>query len=121
MYNSNKNKKFRLYLILGILFLSFILNIEATLAHGGKGHDPGAFTPLTAIQKATEMFDQLISLKKLDDTWETQLIRIEVISRKISENQEFVVLYKRSSGNPDTVYFFFDITGKYTGSNFTGK
>ena len=118
----NVNKKnFPLYVILGLIFLFFTLNIETIYAHGGKGHNPGAFTPLMALQKATELFDQLIFLNKLDDMWETRLIRIDVMLQKAMEKQEFVVSFRRNSAIPDVVYFFFDITGKYTGSNFTGK
>ena len=108
-------------MILGLLFLFFPLKIETVNAHGGKGHGPGAFTPLMAVQKAAELFGQLISLNKLDDMWETQLIRIEVVSQKTREKQEFVVSFRRNSGKPDVVYFFFDSNGMYTGSNFSGK
>ena len=121
MIHNVKKRVFLLYVILGLLFLFFPLKIETVNAHGGKGHDPGAFTPLIAVQKATELFNQLILLNKLDETWETQLIRIEVVSQKTREKQEFVVSFRRNSGNPDVVYFFFDLNGMYTGSNFTGK
>jgi len=121
MIDNVKKRVFLLHVILGLLFLFFPLKIETVNAHGGKGHDPGGFTSLMAVQKATELFDQLVSLNKLDNTWETRLIRIEVVSQKTREKQEFVVSFRRNSGNPDVVYFFFDITGMYTGSNFTGK
>ena len=110
-----------LYAITSFLILSFTFNIASSYAHGGKGHETGAFTPLMAVKKATKMFDQLISVNKLDETWETQLIRIEVSSSKKGEKKELVVSFKRESGNPAELYIFFDITGKYTGSNFSGK
>jgi hypothetical protein len=121
MIHNVKKRVFLLYVILGLLFLFLPLKIETVNAHGGKGHDSGAFTPLMAVQKAAELFDQLISLNKLDDMWETRLIRIDVIRQKAMEKQEFVVSFRRNSGNPDVVYFFFDLKGMYTGSNFTGK
>ncbi len=121
MIDNGNKKKFQLYVILGLIFLFFTLNIETIYAHGGKGHGPETFTQLMAIQKATELFDQLISLNKLDNMWETRLIRIDVMLQKAMEKQEFVVSFRRNSAIPDVVYFFFDITGKYTGSNFTGK
>ena len=121
MKNSIKKNPIFIYAIASFLILSFISNIEPTYAHGGKGHETGAFTPLMAVKKATEMFDKLISLNKLDETWETQLIRIEVSSSKKGEKKELVVSFKRKSGNPEAVYFFFDIAGKYTGSNFKGQ
>ena len=120
IHNGNK-KKFPLYVILGLIFLLFSLNIETIYAHGGKGHGPETFTRLMAVQKATELFDQLVSLNKLDDAWETRLIRIDVMFQKAMEKQEFVVSFRRNSGNPDVVYFFFDLNGMYTGSNFSGK
>ena len=121
MTDRYKRKAILLHFILVLLFLFLPLKIETVYAHGGKEHGSGAFTPLMAVQKATDLFDQLISLSKLDDTWETQLIRIEVLSPQTGKKQEFVVSFKRDSGNPDVVYFFFDITGKYTGSNFKSQ
>ena len=121
MTNNAKKKISLLPVLLGLLFLLFSLNIETIYAHGGKGHGTAEFTQLMAVQKAAELFDQLISLNKLDETWETQLIRIEVGSQKAMEKPEFVVSFRRNSGILDVVYFFFDITGTYTGSNFTGK
>jgi len=121
MIDNVMKRVFLLYMISGLLFLFFPLKIETVNAHGGKGHGPDAFTPLMAVQKAAELFEQLISINKLDDMWETRLVRIEVASQKTSEKQEFVVSFRRNSGIPDVVYFFFDVTGMYTGSNFTGK
>ena len=121
MIDNVKKKVFLLYMILGLLFLFLPLKIETINAHGGKGHGTTEFTQLMAVQKAAELFDQLISLNKLDETWETQLFRIEVLSQKAIDKQELVVSFRRNSGNPDVVYFFFDIAGTYTGSNFTGK
>jgi hypothetical protein len=96
--------------------------ISASLAysHGGK-HAPGEFTHLQALKKATELYDQLIEKGKLDQGWENNLSQVDVFKRETDDNYEVVVSFERTEGDPKTVYIFFDTSGQYAGSNFTGK
>ncbi len=91
------------------------------LAHGGKSHGETEFTSFQAVQKAFELYDRLIIAGKLDGVWETGLASITVNTRQTDGKKEFVVKFLRSQGEPDSVYFFFDLKGEYTGSNFSGK
>ena len=107
---------------IAIAFLLAVFFISASLAfsHGGK-HAPGEFTHLQALKKATELYDQLIGKEKLDQTWENTLSQVDVFKRGASDKNEIVVSFKRASGEPKTVYIFFDASGKYSGSNFSGE
>lgn len=105
-----------LVLITAILFISV-----PAFGHGGKEHAEGSFTPLQALLKASKMYEQLITANKLEETWETHLVTIEISARGNSGNKELVVSFSRSIGNSKTVYIFFSEDGKYIGSNFTGK
>ena len=91
------------------------------LAHGGKNHGETEFTSFQAVQKASQLYDRLIIEGKLDGVWETGLSSITVDTRKSGNNKEVVVRFMRSQGEPESVYFFFDLKGEYTGSNFSGK
>lgn len=104
------------------VFLSIIFLVLASLAfsHGGK-HDPGEFTHLQALKKATELYDQLIEKGKLDQGWENKLSQVDIIKRGTEDKNEIVVSFQRASGDPKTVYIFFSAGGKYAGSNFTGE
>ncbi len=90
-------------------------------AHGGKSHGETEFTSFQAVQKASQLYDRLIIEGKLDGVWETGLSSITVDTRKSGDKKEFVVKFMKSQGEPDSVYFFFDLKGEYTGSNFSGK
>jgi len=104
------------------VFLFIVILISASLAygHGGK-HAPGDFTHLQALKKATELYDQLIEKGKLDQSWENKLVQVDVFKRGTDDIDEIVVSFQRAKGDPTTVYIFFDASGKYAGSNFTGK
>ena len=91
------------------------------LSHGGKNHGETEFTSFQAVRKASELYDRLIVAGKLDGVWETGLSSITVNSRNSEGKKEFVVKFIRTQGEPDSVYFFFDLNGEYTGSNFSGK
>lgn len=91
------------------------------LAHGGKSHGETEFTSFQAVQKASQLYDRLIIAGKLDGGWETGLSSITVNTRQAGDKKEYIVKFIRSQGEPDSVYFFFDLKGKYTGSNFSGK
>jgi hypothetical protein len=106
----------------GLVLITAILLIAIqAFGHSGKEHAEGSFTPLQALLKATNMYDQLISTNKLGETWETHLVTIEISARGNSGNKELVVSFSRSIGNSETVYIFFSEDGEYIGSNFTGK
>ena len=105
-----------------IIFLLIAILVSASLAfsHGGK-HKPGEFTHLQALKKATELYDQLIGKGKLDQSWENTLSQVDVFKRGKNDKNETVVSFQRASGEPKTVYIFFNASGKYSGSNFTGE
>lgn len=91
------------------------------LAHGGKSHGGTGFSSLQAVQKATELYDRLIKMEKLEEAWETGLTTIDVSTRQADGKREYVVRFSRVEGDPESVYFFFDQQGEYSGSNFTGQ
>ena len=94
---------------LGILIL-----ITASLAfsHGGKEHATGEFTVLQALEKATKLYDRLVGSGKLVESWETDLIKVEISLRSREDRKEWVVSFQRSKGEPSTVYIFFSDDGK---------
>lgn len=104
-----------------LLFISLgPFAIEEVRAHGGKTHNE-TFTALQALQKATELYDKLVAGGKLDETWETGLAKVEVVSRGKNETLEHRVGFHRSSGEPQAVYIFLSSDGEYSGSNFDGQ
>ena len=102
-----------------VVGIGLALTAVAAVGHGGKHAD--IFTHLQALQKATQLYDRLISQKKLDPSWETSLKQVTVSNRQKGEKKEIVVVFHREKGDPPAVYIFFDTAGKYTGSNFTGE
>ena len=106
--------------IIASLFLWISTSVSPVFGHGGK-HDADEFTHLQALQKATELYDRLIANGKLDQSWETTLIRVDVAIRKKGDEKEIVVSFQRAQGEPQTVYIFFNAKGEYAGSNFTGE
>ena len=105
--------------IIILMLISLLISTIPVFGHGGKHADE--FTHLQALQKATEMYDRLIANGKLDQSWETKLIRVNVSNRQKGEKKEIVVSFQRAEGDPQSVYIFFTAKGKYAGSNFTGK
>jgi hypothetical protein len=97
------------------------VTMTATLAFGHGGKHSDKFTPLQALQKATKLFDQLVTKGKLDQNWEKGLENVTISKRKNNGKDEVVVSFQRSEGDPKAVYIFLDSNGKYTGSNFTGE
>jgi hypothetical protein len=89
--------------------------------HGGKTHSENPFSAFQAVQKATELYDRLIVSGKLEEGWETDLSSIHVSVRGDDTSRETVVQFERTGGDPDSLYFFFDRRGEYSGSNFTGQ
>ena len=104
---------------IGLLILVFITSASFVFGHGGKHSDK--FTQLQALQKATTLFDQLVTKGKLDQSWETGLENVAISTRNDEGKAEVVVSFQREQGDPKTVYIFFNSNGKYVGSNFTGK
>lgn len=109
------------YMLPLIIFIVGLGPLTSALAHGPKGHGEQSFTAFQAIQKSSQLFDKLLAKKKLDPGFESDLKRIEVTRRSRNDQTEFVVQFERTQGDPQSVYIFFDATGKYVGSNFTGK
>ena len=108
------------YFDIFFLLAAIFIYVSVAFSHGGK-HAPGEFTHLQALKKATELYDQLIGKGKLDQTWENNLSQVDVFKRGKNDKNETVVSFQRTSGEPKTVYIFFNASGKYSGSNFTGE
>ena len=107
-------------IIFAVLLFSFS-TAQPAHSHGGKTHGEESFTALQAVQKATQLYDRLIVSGKLPEEWETKLKNIAVSIRNTDNKREYVVQFEITGGDPSSVYFFFDIDGAYSGSNFTGK
>jgi len=114
-----KKQKIPTVIIFMILLFTIIIPAVAAFGHGGKHSE--AFTHLQALQKATQLYDQLINTGKLDPSWETGLEQVTVSNRQKGDNKEIVVVFHRREGDPKTVYIYFNADGKYAGSNFTGE
>ena len=104
-----------------IMVTFFVVSIAAVAAFGHGGKHSGEFTQLQALQKATKLYDQLITKEKLDQSWETGLQNVTISKRKNKGEDEVVVSFQRKEGDPRSVYIFFKPDGKYSGSNFTGE
>lgn len=103
------------------LLLTVLIAAQPGFSHGGKGHATDVFTTLQALQKAMELYNQLLWSGKLPGSWETDLARVEISSRNKGRRKEIVVSFQRPTGEPKTLYIFFSADGRYAGSNFTGK
>lgn len=93
----------------------------SVFGHGPKGHDDMDFTALMAAKKGVELYDRLVTSGKLDESWGTELTDISILIRNNKNEKEIIVQFKRSKGNPRSVYIFFTEKGEYNGSNFTGE
>ena len=102
-----------------IMAVGIVMTTVGAFGHGGK--HSGTFTHLQALQKATQLYDKLIDNGKLEQGWETGLEKVTVSDRQKGDKKEIVVEFRRGEGDPPVVYIFFDASGKYTGSNFTGE
>ena len=105
--------------IISMSLLAVIITATLALGHGGKHSDQ--FTHLQALQKATQLFDQLVNKGKLDEKWETDLQNVAVSKRNLNGKEETVVAFQRATVDPKHVYIFFSAEGKYAGSNFSGE
>lgn len=106
-------------IVIMITLFTIINSAVAAFGHGGKHSE--AFSHLQALQKATQLYDQLINNRKLDQSWETDLEQVTVSNRQKGDKNEIVVVFHRREGDPRAVYIFFNADGKYVGSNFTGE
>jgi hypothetical protein len=114
-------RKSRVHKSLAISIITVVVIITTTLAFGHGGKHADKFTQLQALQKATTLYDQLISKGKLDESWEKGLQNVRISTRKREGKDEVVVSFQRKEGEPKAVYIFFSSEGKYAGSNFTGE
>ena len=105
---------------LGMVFVVTAIATSA-LSHGPKGHSEGNFTAFQAVKKSVGLYDKLVAGGKLDESWETDLVNIEVTTRGAGSKKMIVVKFIRSTSEPRTVFIFFSGKGEYKGSNFTGK
>lgn len=117
---TNRRYLIPLYMLLIVFSVSFIV-IPTAFSHGGKVHAENEFTAFDALQKATKLYGQLLTKGKLSEAWEFDLVNIFLSTRVGQNGNEFVVLFQIASGEQNKVFIFFDATGKYLGSNFTGK
>jgi hypothetical protein len=98
-----------------------LTNPRFVYGHGGKTHTETPFSKFEAVQKAMELYDRLITSGKLSEEWETTLTTIHVSERNSDNSRDTVVQFKLSNGTSDSVYFYFNQEGEYSGSNFTGE
>ena len=98
-----------------------IFSAATAMGHGGKTHADEPFSSFQAAQKAVGLYDRLIVSGKLPVKWETNLTSINISVRGTGDQREYVVRFKRTGGDPESVYFYFDRNGEYVGSNFTGQ
>lgn len=122
MMKSDERKKIiKRYAGVGISIMVLLITTTVAFSHGGK-HGADELTHFLALKKAIELYDRLLEIEKLDQSWEQGLVKVDVSSRQKDGQNEIAVAFQRSEGEPSTVYIFFDAAnGKYSGSNFTGK
>ncbi len=120
-YDENPKRKYRFFLFSIFLSVAVIALSLPALGHGPKGHGGTAFTSLQAAKKGIMLYDKLVAGGKLPESWETDLDDIKVFSRSKNDKKEIVVQFNRLKGDPRSVYIFFDETGEYSGSNFSGE
>ena len=106
--------------LLGMIIIVTAIATPA-LSHGPKGHSEGIFTVFQAVKKSVALYDKLVVSGKMAESWETDLVTIEVTNRGAESKKEFVVKFIRSTSDPRAVFIFFSGNGEYKGSNFTGK
>ena len=86
-----KLQRIQRYSVLTISIALFAVILTAVLAFGHGGKHSNQFTQLQALQKATQLYDQLIAKGKLDETWETGLQNVTISSRKREGKNEVIV------------------------------
>ena len=118
MIHFKTSNKLRL-VIITVAVIGFIYIGIGTLpaySHGGKTHGGEIFTAFQAVQKEIQLYDRLISSGKLPEVWETELKSINISIRNSTDKREYVIQFQRAKGDPDSVYFFFNQQGQYSGA-----
>jgi uncharacterized protein DUF6488 len=112
----------RMYILVFVMVVGLLSSVVTPVfGHGGKTHSENSFTTFQAVQKATVLYDRLIVSGKLPEVWETGLKTIRISTRNTGSNRETVVQFETINENPNSVYFFFNQDGEYSGSNFSGE
>jgi hypothetical protein len=81
----------------------------------------GEFTAFMAVKKGVELYDRMVIGGKLAESWEIDLSNLKVFMQTNGTEEEFVVKFNRSKGEPKSVYIFLSPKGEYRGSNFSGE
>ncbi len=76
-------------------------------AHGGKEHGAAGFTALKALEKATGLYNRLLSSGKLDAGWEAGLENVTITAPSHEGRKEFEVSFRRSQAGPRGGLFLF--------------
>ena len=123
VYLSSRRLRPTPYGLIGSLMAISILwmNVGWAYAHGGKKHSDSDFTALQALQKAIAAYDKLIVAGKLEESWETGLRNVQVVTREKNGKREYRISFERTAGTPKAVYIFYSQDGEYAGSNFDGQ
>ena len=90
---------------IGLLILVLIISTTFAFGHGGNHTDE--FSHLQALQKATKLFDQLVTKGKLDQSWETDIENVAISKRKNKGKDEVVVSFSaRRRRSEDGLHLF---------------
>ncbi len=113
---------------IGMSILVFVIMVGVTLSavmpvhgHGGKNHAEETFSAFDAVQNATQLYGRLTASGKLPKVWESELKTIKISTRNTVNKLEYIVQFETDAEKPNSVYFFFNQDGVYSGSNFTGE
>lgn len=120
MHSLAEKHRFRGWPLVLALLVSLIVTTSAW-GHGAKGHSEETFNAFQAAQKGMQLFDTLLSKGKIDEGFETDLATVEITGGTRNGKPVIVTKFERAKGEPKAVFIFFDLTGKYVGSNFTGN
>ena len=122
MNHLKTRNKIRAAIIVFVMVVGFTHLVEQPAqSHGGKTHKGESFTAFQAVQKATKLYERLVASGKLSEVWETGLKTIKISIRNTQNMREYIVQFETDKEHPNSVYFFFNQDGGYSGSNFTGK
>ena len=114
--------KIKVATIVFVMVVGFTFTVDQLAhSHGGKTHKGESFTAFQAVQKATQLYERLIASGKLPEVWETGLKTIKISIRNTQNMREYNVQFETDKELTNSVYFFFNQDGEYSGSNFTGK
>ena len=103
------------------VFFAILLAGTLLFGHGLTSHAVREFNTFKAAKKGIMLYDRLVTTGRLNKSWEDDLENIKVSLLGRGPQNEFVVRFSRTTGEPRSVYIFFSEKGEYRGSNFTGK